>query len=586
MRQSLFVRVVAVSAGLAVGASAVADDRSFDGTGNNLVHPEYGVAGAHLLRRSPSAYADGLSAMARASAPNPRDVSNSIAAQTVSYVNARGLSDFAWQWGQFVDHDLDLTKLGTESVTITTQPTDPVFNGTSMGFSRSVYDGATGTNVPREQVNAITSYLDGSQVYGSDAARANALRTHTGGRMLVLSTPTGDVLPMNSINIDMGAMPGSDPTMVFAAGDVRANEQPCLTAIQSLFLREHNRTADLLAAANPGWSDEQIYQRARKIVGAEIQKITYYDWLPTLIGRAALSPYRGYNPNVDPTISTEFSTAAFRIGHSMLNGTLLRLGPDGNSIPGGGLTLRNHFFAPSTIGDGGGISPLLRGLAMQPSQEIDLHVVDDVREFLFGPFGPPGAIGFDLACLNIERGRDHGLCDYNSMRAAYGLPTITSFSQISSDPATANALAATYTSIAQIDPWVGMLAEDHLPGTSVGALMTAVIVDQFERTRDGDRYWYEIDPDLNAYRNAINQTTLAMIISRNTDITGLQANVFYVPTHPCRPDFNGSGTLDSQDVFDFLGAWFAGDARADFNGVDGVEVTDIFAYLEAWFQGC
>jgi hypothetical protein len=587
MNTGQFVQTVAAAAGLALSVGvAMGDARSYDGSGNNVANPTWGAAGTRLVRRSPAAYADGLSGMARQASPNPRDLSNIIASQTVSYQNSRGLSDMVWQWGQFVDHDIDLTKLGTETASIATSPSDPAFAGTPIGFSRSVYDASTGGSAPREQMNSITSYLDGSQIYGSDAARASALRSHVGGRMLVQSNPTGDLLPLNSMNVDMGAMPGSDATQVYAAGDGRANEQPCLTAMHTLFVREHNRLADQLAAANPSWNDEQIFQTARKIVGAEIQKITYQDWLPHLIGLGRLHAYTGYRPNVDAGIATEFSTAAFRIGHTMLNGTLLRLGEDGNSIPQGPLTLRNHFFAPSEIPNGGGISPMLRGLVAQPAQEIDLHVIDDVREFLAGPFGPPGFIGFDLVSLNIQRGRDHGLCDYNSMRVAYGLSPITSFSQITSDPYAAGALQGMYGSVSAIDPWVGMIAEDHLPGTSAGPLMTAVLVDQFERTRDGDRFWYEIDPDMSPYRAAVNATTLADIIKRNTDIVNIQPDVFYVPQHVCRPDFNGSGSLDTQDIFDFIGAWFAGDARADYNGVDGVEITDIFAYLNAWFQGC
>ena len=67
--------------------------------------------------------------------------------------------------------------------------------------------------------------------------------------------------------------------------------------------------------------------------------------------------------------------------------------------------------------DEGGIAPVLRGLAAQVQQSVDTQIVPDVRNFLFGP---PGAGGLDLASLNIQRGRDHGLSDYNSMREASG----------------------------------------------------------------------------------------------------------------------------------------------------------------------
>ena len=100
-----------------------------------------------------------------------------------------------------------------------------------------------------------------------------------------------------------------------------------------------------------------------------------------------------------------FSTACFRVGHTLLSPTLLRLGEAG-TIPEGNIPLAAAFFAPEAIILDGGIDPILRGLAAQPAQEIDPQVIGAVRNFLFGP---PGAGGLDLASLNIQRGRDHGL---------------------------------------------------------------------------------------------------------------------------------------------------------------------------------
>ena len=71
---------------------------------------------------------------------------------------------------------------------------------------------------------------------------------------------------------------------VFYAGDARASEQPALAAIQTLFLREHNRLAEGLSALNPQWSDEKLYQTARRILSAVTQHITYREFLPRLFG--------------------------------------------------------------------------------------------------------------------------------------------------------------------------------------------------------------------------------------------------------------------------------------------------------------
>jgi hypothetical protein len=131
-------------------------------------------------------------------------------------------------------------------------------------------------------------------------------------------------------------------------------------------------------------------------------------------------------------------------------------------------------------------------------------------------FGPPGAGGLDLASLDIQRGRDHGLADYNTMRADFGLAKVTSFGQISSDPLVQAALASVYPSVDDIDAWIGAMAEDHLPGSSVGPLVAAIVTDQFRRLRDGDRFYFENDAAFSAEEIAtIRNTTLADIMTRN-----------------------------------------------------------------------
>lgn len=514
---------------LACAAAALAEVRTFDGTGNNLANPLWGSAGSNLLRLSLPAYADGLSALAGPTRPNPRDISNAVIAQVTMAPNARGMSDWIWQWGQFIDHDLDLTPLGTETANIPTQPSDPIFAGATLGFSRSVFDPTTGTVNPRQQPNVITSYIDGSMIYGSDTVRANALRSFSGGRLAVTPSAFGDLMPYNTAGLPNGTRPGANPADFFLAGDPRSNEQTGLTAVHTLFVREHNRWADRLALENPSWTDEDIFQTARKIVGAEVAKITYNDWLPALLGPGAVPAYTGYNPNIDAGVATEFSTAIFRIGHTMLSPTLARMNDDESVIPQGNLPLRDAFFDHNSLINGGGLEPILKGLASQAAQEIDTQIVDDVRNFLFGPFGPPGAVGFDLAVLNIQRGRDHGLCDYNALRVAVGLPAKTSFADITSDAAVQAALASVYADVNSIDPWVGMLAEDHVPGGSVGELARLVILDQFVRARDGDRFFYLNDPDLTPYLDEIESITLRDIIQFNTGLTSLQENVFFVP---------------------------------------------------------
>jgi hypothetical protein len=508
----------------------MAQNRSIDGAGNNLSALSWGSVNQQLDRACPSQYGDGLSMPAGASRPSARAVSNAIVAQSASIPNDRLLSDWVWQWGQFLDHDLDLTEgaTPTESMPIPVPLSDPWFDPGDTGtqtidLTRSNYDPATGTSNPRQQINQITSWIDASNVYGSDTTRANALRT-TGGR---LATSAGDLLPFNT-----GGLPnaGGTSSTLFLAGDVRSNEQVALTATHTLFVREHNRLADQIALANPGMNDDDVYQQARKIVGAQMQVITYGEFLPALLGPYAPSPMSlGYDDSINPNIMNEFSTAVYRLGHSMLSPNIKRLDNAGNPIPEGNLALRDAFFSPSRITDEGGIDPLLKGLASQQMQEVDSMIVDDVRNFLFGP---PGSGGFDLASLNIQRGRDHGLADYNSVRVALGLTPAATFADITSNAALQSALLTTYGSVNDIDLWIGALAEDHLPGASVGELVAATLGEQFRRLRDGDRFWFEHDPFFIANPSLLDElrnTTLSDIIQRNTGISNIQDNVFFVP---------------------------------------------------------
>jgi hypothetical protein len=282
--------------------------------------------------------------------------------------------------------------------------------------------------------------------------------------------------------------------------------------MHTLFVREHNHWAASLASI-PWLSDEGRYQLARSIVAAEMQAITYNEFLPVLLGPGRLAPYQGHDPEVDPGIANAFSTACYRVGHTMLSATLQRLDGDLQEIPAGHISLAGSFFNPAEI-VAHGIEPLLRGLAHQRAQRVDTRIVDPVRNFLFGP---PGSGGFDLGSLNIQRGRDHGLPGYNQLRVDYGLAPRANVFQVTSDAALAAALDAVYGDVDEVDAWVGALAEDHLPGAMVGELVAAVLADQFERLRDGDPFWYQSSMSPTMVR-FVERQTLARIIRRNTTV--------------------------------------------------------------------
>ncbi|MEO1007191.1 MAG: peroxidase family protein [Planctomycetota bacterium] len=565
------------------GGPAVFPDefRTIDGTFNNPTRPLLGSAGTPFLRQMAPAYGDAAGDVpARLDGPSPRRVSNAAALDTGDVPNLRGVSDYLWQWGQFLDHDITETPIADpiEAFDVVVPSGDPWFDPMGTGavripLDRSGYEVVEGR---REQVNHITAFIDASNVYGSDAARAAELRTLDGTGML--KTSDGDLMPFN-VNGFPNAPTADDPTL-FLGGDVRANEQIGLIAMHTLFVREHNHWAIEIRAADPTLSGDEIYERARAIVAAEMQAITYNEFLPLLLGPDAIPPYAGYDPDVDPSITNVFAAAAYRFGHSMLSGVLLRRDRSGEPAAEGDISLAGAFFNPAEIVDHG-VDSVLRGLAMQRAQEIDTMVVDEVRNFLFGP---PGAGGFDLAALNLQRGRDHGLPGYNDVRVECGYPSVGQFDQINPDPAVWARLAVAYDKVDHIDPWIGMLAEPHEPGAMAGKTLRRVLADQFARLRDGDRFWYEAYLPSDMVR-LVERQTLATILRRNT---GLDDEIGHTPfmVRACDADLDGDGKLTLFDFLAFSTLFDAGDPRADFDADGVLTIFDFLAFQTAFDAGC
>jgi hypothetical protein len=486
--------------------------RSVTGRHNNAAHPHWGEVGTAFLRQTPVDYADGRGAPAGASRPGARLVSNLCFLQRQPRPAAARATSFLWQWGLLLDHDLDLAPVAAPLAPfpIPVPEGDPYFDPEGLGdrvipFSRSAFQMVEGV---RQQANIVSAYIDASAVYGSDPRRARRLKTHDGSGRLV--TGEGDLLPFNRWGLPNS--PTSSPAF-FVAGDVRANENVGLTTLHVVFLREHNHWADLFREADPTLSGDETYEWARSVVAAEFQAITYREFLPVLLGPQALPPYAGYDPLVDAGISNEFATAAFRVGHTMVPSWLLELDRHLQPIHAEPLAIRDAFFAPQPILDDG-IEPLLRGLFVQPAEEVDLEMVDEIRNFLFGP---PGAGGLDLAALDIQRGRDHGLPSLNQTRMAYGLEPHRSFERLTPDRRARSALRKAYGSIDEVDLVVGGLAEPHLRGAMVGETFFTILVDQFRRLRDGDRFWYEsyLPPDL---VRLVNRRTLGRLVRSHTAI--------------------------------------------------------------------
>lgn len=528
---------------IAIATPLRAENRSYDGSGNNLAQPTWGAVETTLRRKAVSAYTDGGATMAGHDRPNPRDVSNRIAHQRVLTENRRGLADMTWVWGQFLDHDIALVlPTADEFIPIMAMNAeDKMAPMIPLTRSRS-----TMKDAQREQVNSVTAYIDASNLYGSNEERARALRQKVGG--LMHASADGKLLPKNFEEIEMENPHHRPVTDLYMAGDVRANENPALISIHTLWLREHNRWATQLAEAHPEWTDEQLYQKARKMVSGQIQAITYQEFLAALLGPYAPKVEEAaYDPTLNSTLFNEFSGALYRIGHTMVSAHIMRMHNDGSVPADGGFVFKESFFNPELVNDAQTVDLVLKGVATKPMQQIDPFVVDALRNFLFAE---QGAGGMDLIAINLQRGRDHGLPPYNDVREAFGLTRKERFEDITSDRALASALAEAYGGdVGKLDLWIAAMAEDHMGEASVGETVATVLATQFRHLRDGDRFFFMHDPDLtDAEKAQIRETTLAQVIRRNTSITQLQDQVFFAQPYETWKDTDADGVTDIREA--------------------------------------
>lgn len=396
--------------------------RSIDGTCNNLDYPLQGAADIPLKRLLTPSYEDGVGLPVGWSGNKPS--ARLISSKLISANKVEGSDNFTlmlMQVGQFLDHDIDLTPGSPSNIVFNTETPsmfsscdsichndapcfpipvpkdDPRIRRECMPFTRSSAVCGTGApsllvgtkHIHREQINVITSYIDGSMLYSSIDSTAGKIRELETGRLKEGNklTPLGKpLLPFdNESLIECSTGIHANRSKCFLGGDMRANEQVGLTSMHTIFFREHNRIVQILMDLNPHWKGEKLYQETRKILLAQWQHIVYAEYLPKILGPDYLGVYGGYNPGVDASIANGFSTAAFRFGHSQIMPLFQRLDSNYQSLPIGPLKLQNAFFAPFRIIEEGGIDPLLRGLLASPVKMRSSHqgLNNNLTEALF-----------------------------------------------------------------------------------------------------------------------------------------------------------------------------------------------------------
>ncbi|XP_029468653.1 myeloperoxidase-like [Rhinatrema bivittatum] len=564
--------------------------RTITGQCNNRKNPLLGSSNRAYGRWLPAEYEDGTSLpkgwneQRRYSGfrlPLARDVSNQIARFTTSVTLDQQRALIFMQWGQWTDHDLDLAPetparttflrgLDCDHSCVKAPPCFPLKIPRNDPRIRNQNDcipmfrsaPACTVGPVREQINVLTAFMDSSQVYGSDDRLASILRNNSNQLgLLAVNTRFTDrglaFLPFDTMPEDFCELTNrSSGIPCFLSGDPRTSEQPGLTALHTLFMREHNRLAAELKRLNPQWDGETIYQEARKIVGGMAQKITYKDYLPLLLGSQAMSQflprYRGYNESVDSTVSNVFSLA-YRFAHTSIQPFIFRLDDRFQQQNGESpVPLHQTFFNSWRVVREGGIDPLLRGLMANRAKmnRQNQIITDELRERLFVLFK---RIGLDLAAINMQRGREHGLPGYNAWRKFCGLSQPRNRNELGNvlqNNDLARKFLNLYGSPNNIDIWMGGVAEPFGPDGRLGPLLSCLIGTQFRNTRDGDRFYFENNGVFTRNQvQALERVTLSHIICKNTRITQVPRNVFLGNTFP--GDFVDCNQIPALD----LSAW-------------------------------
>jgi len=426
--------------------------------------------------------------------------------------------------------------------------------------------------------NEATSYLDLDSVYGRDDTVVDILREGEGGR-LKEETYSGTAFRFLPYSIEK--LPPSRGTtglpadtlhlrqpddQIPSAGDNRVANNVSLFLFHTLFLREHNRIALQISESNPEMDDETLFQEARRLNIAQYQNIVLYEYLTSLLGpyfEEVVGQYDKYDKKIDPTTSILFATVAYRFGHSALSGYAPRdecgdistlvlppFLPPGSNLPSLGQA-GGPFTPPIQVVIANGFENIIRGLILTQTNRVDLQYVDEIRQI------PVSTGVIDIFALDIMRGRINQVPNYARLvmalgddRGIYSSPDcpsslktdlnqtdpVSCFIKITAkdienptdeEQQSAEDLLGAFGKVLHVDSIIGLLAEAHMPGISFGKSLLILIADQFKRSRDGDRFWFENGKQFSENQlMEIKSTSMKDLFVRNFDIEILPENVF------------------------------------------------------------
>nr|XP_050845727.1 peroxidasin-like isoform X1 [Vespula vulgaris] len=517
--------------------------RTHTGRCNNVLHPTWGAALEAYIRLLPPEYQDGVS-LPRTDLPSAREVSSNVhsGGQDLKHPYLMALTAL---FAQFLAHDLahtprmelpDGTRLKCCDVDYENFHPEcfPIRADNAIGcmeYSRSAPHPGNSLQAcklgPRQQINQASSYLDLSPLYGSSEETSKALRSGKGGLLNTqrrnLPMPSPESETCRSVN---KAFP------CFLSGDSRVNEHPGLTLMHVIFLREHNRVAEQLAKLNPQWDDEKLYQEARRIVIAEMQHITYNEFLPVILGETTLDKFdlrlshegyfRGYDSRTDATLSNSAASAGLFFVAALTPKTL-DLVDSRSALKSGERSLLSAFYAPQELYEAGAIDRLIAGATAGHSRKPLPPGLNEILLERYFHDGKSTDVAVDYAAQIIQQGRDHGLPSYVKWRTFCGLPDVTSFQDLKGTIAKdiIERLRLVYKKVEDIDLVTGILSEAPVTNSVLGPTFLCLLGRTFRNVRLGDRYWYENANTPGSFMikqlEEIRKSTMAQVLCNNGD---------------------------------------------------------------------
>lgn len=460
------------------------------------------------------------------------------------------LSALAIYFGQFVDHDITLTKSVHDDASLQHRiatGADELCEaaGTFIDFGslqRDTGDGGNALGFAPKQANVtagdyatqwplvsfITPELDLSQVYGSSAgfAKTAGLRKDNGESCEMLTGASG-ALPLNDptvSGVDM-ANENADPNVrMLLAGDVRGNEQWGLLALQTLFVRAHNaRCREDSAALDAMCGDDGDcrFETVRLEMIARYQRIVYEEFLPAILGedaagKATCSAERpaDYSP---PTVLFEESVTQLYRWHNMVNGNLALA--DRELQQTREASLCDTFFDPREFVNGSvSFANVLAGAMLKPALEMNECASHCLQNRLFGA----GRGCLDLTAINMARASTEVAPSLNLVRRQLGLPEYNSLDELTSHTEFVVALRSFYSAEGTVTDaeileraplWLLASAERHADGAAVGSTIQRMTALQFAELCKHDVHYYRRMPEL--LQDTTSRSTAAALFVQN-----------------------------------------------------------------------